>query len=222
MRIHKNIVDLRKRSNLSQEQLAELLGVSRQAISKWESGEALPELNRLLDLSKIFTVTIDRIVMGETKYDIKTDLDSHYSEAICFLIEAKKNTYAGDGPKIDSSRRQSIDLSFSKDNFIYLDSYYGGQHFLGEEVIWRNGNIYWGMNYSGRVIDEKFQSAFLKEAISIIDPQKPFRGPTVYTNNEYSYICRSDGEFPWFRGEETIYYKSDKIYECYFHGGLIN
>lgn len=53
---------LRKEKGLSQEQLAELLGVSRQAISKWESGAAYPEMANLIALSEIFGVTIDSMI----------------------------------------------------------------------------------------------------------------------------------------------------------------
>lgn len=56
---------LRKSHNLSQEQLAEKLDVSRQAISKWESGQANPDINNILKLSNIYEVSTDYILMGK-------------------------------------------------------------------------------------------------------------------------------------------------------------
>lgn len=56
------IYTLRRRNGLSQEQLAEKLGVSRQAVSKWESGSATPELEKLLALSACFQITLDELV----------------------------------------------------------------------------------------------------------------------------------------------------------------
>ena len=53
---------LRKKSGLSQEQLAEQLGVSRQAISKWESGVSLPENDKLVVISNYFNVSIDYLL----------------------------------------------------------------------------------------------------------------------------------------------------------------
>ena len=50
---------LRRQKGLSQEELAERLGVSRQAVSKWESGSATPDVDRLLALSKFYGVTMD-------------------------------------------------------------------------------------------------------------------------------------------------------------------
>lgn len=56
---------LRKSHNLSQEQLAEKLDVSRQAISKWESGQANPDINNILKLSDIYKVSTDYILTGK-------------------------------------------------------------------------------------------------------------------------------------------------------------
>ena len=56
---------LRKSHNLSQEQLAEKLDVSRQAISKWEGGQANPDINNILKLSDIYKVSTDYILTGK-------------------------------------------------------------------------------------------------------------------------------------------------------------
>ena len=59
------IEQLRKQSNMSQEQLAELLGISRQTVSEWERGIAYPSVEKLLFLSKIFNVSLDYIITGK-------------------------------------------------------------------------------------------------------------------------------------------------------------
>lgn len=56
------IAGLRKEKGWSQEQLAEQMGVSRQAVSKWESGQALPDLDKILALSQLFGVTTDYLL----------------------------------------------------------------------------------------------------------------------------------------------------------------
>lgn len=61
---------LRKKNGLSQEELAERVGISRQAISKWESGQSTPDLNKLILLSEIYNVTIDSLVKDSDEYDI--------------------------------------------------------------------------------------------------------------------------------------------------------
>lgn len=53
---------LRKKKGLSQEKLAELLFVSRQAVSKWESGQTYPEIEKLIVLSDLFEITLDDLL----------------------------------------------------------------------------------------------------------------------------------------------------------------
>ncbi len=65
MSFGKNLQTLRKKNQLSQEGLAEMLGVSRQAVSKWELGEGYPEVDKLLILSKKLNVSLDSLLEGE-------------------------------------------------------------------------------------------------------------------------------------------------------------
>lgn len=59
-----NLQNLRKKHNLSQEQLAEKLEVSRQAVSKWENGSSYPEMDKLIMLSELFNIDIDMLIKG--------------------------------------------------------------------------------------------------------------------------------------------------------------
>ena len=56
------LAELRRKEGLSQEQLADRLGVTRQSVSKWESGAAMPELSKLIALSELFSVSVDYLV----------------------------------------------------------------------------------------------------------------------------------------------------------------
>ena len=62
MKLYEKIIKLRKSNGWSQEELAEKLDLSRQAISRWENGTALPDANNILQLSKIFGVTSDYLL----------------------------------------------------------------------------------------------------------------------------------------------------------------
>lgn len=63
------ILKLRKEKGLSQDALAELLGVSRQAISKWELGEAMPDISNVIHLSQFFHVSLDFLLNDEYRGD---------------------------------------------------------------------------------------------------------------------------------------------------------
>ena len=65
MKLQEKILYCRKKAGLSQESLAERMGVSRQAVSKWETGEALPETGKLALLAKTFGVTTDWLLSEE-------------------------------------------------------------------------------------------------------------------------------------------------------------
>lgn len=69
MILAEKIQNLRKKHNMSQESLAEKCGVSRQSISKWEADIALPEVDKLLLLSKIFSVSIDYLLIDSMTVD---------------------------------------------------------------------------------------------------------------------------------------------------------
>lgn len=58
---------LRRQANLSQQELAERLHVSRQSISKWELGTAKPDLDNMIRLSELFGVSLDELVLGKTQ-----------------------------------------------------------------------------------------------------------------------------------------------------------
>lgn len=70
MDISEKILKLRKANNISQENLAEQLNVSRQSISKWETGQSVPETEKLIALSEIFNVTIDYLLKPSEIDDI--------------------------------------------------------------------------------------------------------------------------------------------------------
>ena len=64
MTFGERLYKIRKEANLSQEELAELMDVSRQSVSKWESDKAYPEMTRLLFLSDYFHVSLDYLMRG--------------------------------------------------------------------------------------------------------------------------------------------------------------
>ena len=74
MTIGQRIAQMRKENNLSQEALGEALGVSRQSISKWESNNALPEIEKLIAMSKLFSVSVGWLLgVEETEQRAEAD-----------------------------------------------------------------------------------------------------------------------------------------------------
>jgi len=217
--LKEELIRLRKMAGLTQEGLAEELKLSRQAIGKWESGESLPDLERLLQLSHLYKVTLDSLIKGPTRYNPGGTNGIEQDTILPFLCTAKKQTYAGKGPEKDPSRPGSRDLEYREGCYSYLDSYVGGEQFQGQEVLYAHNQPIWSMVYSGRVLGDSFSGDFLKDCLSQVSPESPFRGPALYQQGDYTYHCSLEGTFHWFNGQEEIYYRNQKIYECRFSGG---
>ena len=87
MNIADRIQTLRKSRGISQEELADKIGVSRQAVSKWESDQCCPDISLLPLLADIFGITIDELLMAEQldekllleKYEAKAEQNQHYA-----------------------------------------------------------------------------------------------------------------------------------------------
>ena len=75
------IIQLRKKNGWSQEELAEQMNVSRQAVCKWEGAQSIPDINKLIQLSKIFNVSIDYLLKDELE-EVEYNLASSAEEQI--------------------------------------------------------------------------------------------------------------------------------------------
>jgi hypothetical protein len=155
-------------------------------------------------------------------------MEKHGSAFRDFLIEAKRNTYAGGRPPTGSCRRASKDLGYSSGDYEYLDSYFGGADFLGEEVVYCMGSAIWGMNYYGRSIADADadpsavgMGEILHSALMEPPPEAPFRGPRYHKLGDCEYRCSWEGGLEDFKGEEEILRAGIRIYRLSFHGGSL-
>lgn len=211
-----------KNKGCTQDELAGKLDVSRQAVAKWESGQVYPDISNLIQISKLFNVTVDYLVKDqECIVSCSDDKMSDINRLIEFRLEANINTYAACMNETDSTRLNSHDFTYSNGSYTYHDTYVGGEQFAGEEAIWYEGRSQYAMNYIGRVLSQNFSGDYLKEALRKADKKMPFRGPEYYQSGQYIYKCNVVGDFSWFQGYEEIYCDNEKVYECYFHGGIM-
>lgn len=81
MRFEEKLINLRKQKGLSQEELAEQLGVSRQAVSRWELGQTLPDIVNLVQLCELFGVSADYLVKDEATRKSSADGNENPEEA---------------------------------------------------------------------------------------------------------------------------------------------
>ena len=88
MKINERLFNLRREKNLSQEELANVLGVSRQTISKWETGESTPDFDKIIPLCNFYGITSDELLSG--KKDIveakKEEIKNNFARNIAISV----------------------------------------------------------------------------------------------------------------------------------------
>ena len=93
MKLHEKIYYCRKKAGYSQEEMAEKLGVSRQAVSKWETGEAVPELAKFTAIAKLFNVSTDWLLCDDDSEPISPENNSDYTSTRPNLAEEISDGY---------------------------------------------------------------------------------------------------------------------------------
>lgn len=94
------LYELRKKHSLSQEELAEKLGVSRQAVSKWERSEASPDTDNLIALAKIYGLSLDELIYGQ-KEESNEETRGESEEETC--DDEEKKTSENEGNNADDT-----------------------------------------------------------------------------------------------------------------------
>ena len=80
MKFNERLIELRKREGLSQEDLGYKLNVTRQTVSKWELGITTPEMEKLVEISKLFNVTVDELIKEDsTDYNNYNTYESNFN-----------------------------------------------------------------------------------------------------------------------------------------------
>ncbi len=143
-----------------------------------------------------------------------------------FIVRAKSATYVGSGAQSASSRPGSHDLQFADDDWLYIDSYFGGTDFIGEEAVFYNGKPVWAMNYYGYILRPELISGaeaggMIKASLSRMYTEKRFLGGFRYSEGNLTYVDTSEGDLTHFHGREWIEREGVVAYELVYHGGLI-
>lgn len=152
-------------------------------------------------------------------------------EWIDFLLRAKKGTYAAGGGSedrlLDDGGRQ---MSYREGDYLYRDCYYGWDPFVGEEVVLKENHVIWSMNYygflqgeavAGEAVAGEAVYGFLVKALKQSSPERPYRGPLCWQEEEWQYTSCSEGTLEGFEGEEQIFWRGQPVYRLVFHGGRV-
>jgi hypothetical protein len=143
-----------------------------------------------------------------------------------FIVKAKAATYVGGGAKSSPCRQGSHDLQFQDGDFAYLDSYFGGVDFIGEEVVYHKGEPVWAMNYYGRILEPDMIEAaeagsIIKRSLTEMYKEGRFLGGFEHDTGDGVYTDTNAGDVTAFTGKEWITREDVIVYDLVYHGGLI-
>ena len=133
------LIALRKRKGLSQEELAELLGISRQAVSKWERAESGPDIDNAILLSRFYNISLDELFGNKPEYERvldKMEPDPIEETAEEPQEEPDNNKEAADEPEIVIEHTETTEHSFTVD----LDN--GAPRLDGIDEIFRKASAF--------------------------------------------------------------------------------
>ncbi len=143
-----------------------------------------------------------------------------------FIVRAKAATYVGSGQNLLPYRLGSHDLQFFDGDWAYHDSYLGESDFIGEEIVYYQRQVVWGMNYFGYILQpDRITSAqaghVIKVSLTRLYQENRFLGGFEYTVDDLRYVDTNEGDVQLFRGKEWIEREGQIVYELRYHGGLV-
>ncbi len=119
-----------------------------------------------------------------------------------------------------------MNLIHANGSWRYLDSYYGGTDFLGQEVVWFEDRPVWAMNYYGRVLDGQLidgerAGRVIKASLTMMYREKRFWVALEIFMKAMKYYDESNGDLRSFNGVERIFCNGTEAYRLDYHGGMI-
>jgi len=152
------------------------------------------------------------------------------SELPAFLVAAKQTSHAAetDGAAVAPVLAGSHQFEYRAGRFLYRDIRFGMARFAGQETVTVDSWPVWSMVYGGGIARDVTDDAMialihscLRQALYIVAPDRPFRGPRAFGRDGLRYLDDSEGDLASFRGIERITRDGTLVYRLDYCGGLI-
>lgn len=213
MNFNEKLIELRKKAGLSQEDLAEKVNVSRQSVSKWESGQSTPEMDKLIVLSNIFNISLDELVGKEQpnkKENVKViNKESNKKHKILKVIAIIIIIYfvVFAFKFILFTRHELIIDSFSENNYTIMESIINHDDTLPENPSYINVNI---TKIGNRYIETQYNTQDCSgnpSRITYIELDKKVSYQMIYDQNINKYVI-DDGLIAYSEEEKNEYFNN--------------
>lgn len=86
------IAECRKKKNMTQSQLAEKIGITNQAVSKWETGKSMPDISIMLELSEILGITVNELLSGKELTEMEEKRENDYNTIATLVTKSELET----------------------------------------------------------------------------------------------------------------------------------
>lgn len=179
--IANRLLQYRKKNNLSQEELAGKIGVSRQAVSKWERAEASPDTDNLILLAKLYGVTLDELLQGKTepeavkKEEENTQTDNseentNYHKVDNVSFKNGIHVHSKDGDRVDISLKDGVKVHDKKGTKVSVG--FDGVHVEenGEKKVYtdENGHVFYSDEVKKKCCKRSIWNKFPYPIITVI------------------------------------------------------
>lgn len=150
MTLCEKLYELRKKNSLMQEEFGERMGVSRQAVSKWETGTAMPDTDKLIQIAKFYNITLDSLLNDEAdtapqKEEVKSAESTKTAKAVLGTCVMTLSVIFGAVFALGAAFLKSKNAEFTFDITVYIAAavliamFFGGMFLIMKGSVTTNG-----------------------------------------------------------------------------------
>lgn len=152
---------------------------------------------------------------------------SDIERIVPFLLEANRVGYASDKLQVETLDDGTHQIVFEQGENRFVDVWWGGNPFAGQESVAVGGKVLWAMQYRGWMESgfEELSSdtfVFLRHALKECSAEEPLRGPKEFKEADWLYANSWGYNLENFHGKEQIWKASKHIYTCNYFGGAVD
>lgn len=149
------------------------------------------------------------------------------TDFIEFLLRANKVGYSNPDVVVKEQPDGAHEIVYTEDKRLFIDYWFGGNPFSGQESVTYDGKAIWAMQYRGGVPEDAAVShdevfLFLKNALAQCSADEPLRGPAEFAEGDWRYTNTWSHNLAEFTGHEEITYKEGVVHITDYFGGLVD
>lgn len=160
----KQLSKIRKEAKFTQEDLAEKCDVSRQAIAKWENGESVPDVYKMIQIARIFEISLDELILGENREETQKETARKVYKLFVKNLESLRSTFIEDTYASDMELATALRTEIKQSRLVFHKS-------VVDELL--ELSMDFGL-YKGHIINKEEYSVYFKGVVHSDEKSKIF------------------------------------------------